>query len=142
PFVWFWPKGATACVTMTHDVEAEPGRAFCTQLMDLNDSYGIKFSFQVVPEVRYEVSPGYLYEIRTRGFEVAVHDLNHDGQLYDDREEFLRRAEKINQYAAEWGAKGFRAGVLYRNPDWFKHLNFSYEMSMPNTGHLDPQTGG
>jgi len=142
PFVWFWPNGANACVSMTHDVETEAGRAFCATLMDLNDSFGIKSSFQVIPETRYEVSAAYLQSMRNRGFEVAVHDLNHDGRLYDDREEFLRRARKINQYAAAWQSKGFRAGALYRNPEWFEALDFSYEMSMPNVAHLDPQSGG
>ena len=142
PFVWFWPKGAPGCVTMTHDVETEAGRVFCAQLMDLNDSFGIKSSFQVVPEERYEVSPDFLESIRRRGFEVAVHDLNHDGRLYHDREEFLRRAKKINQYGVEWQTRGFRAGVLYRNPEWFDSLDFSYDMSIPNVAHLDPQSGG
>jgi hypothetical protein len=142
PFVWFWPNGATGSVTMTHDVEGETGRAFCGELMDLNDSFAIKASFQVIPEERYEVSSEFLDGIRSRGFEVAVHDLNHDGKLYDSESKFLRRASRINEYAAAWGAKGFRAGALYRNPDWFKFLNFSYDMSMPNVGHLDPQRGG
>jgi hypothetical protein len=142
PFVWFWPNGAQGCVIMTHDVETEMGRAFCTTLMDLNDSFGIKSSFQIVPEERYEVSPEYMDGIRSRGFEVAVHDLNHDGRLYSERGEFLRRAKKINQYAAAWQAKGFRAGALYRNPDWFDALKLSFEMSVPNVAHLDPQSGG
>ena len=142
PFIWFWPNGANGCVTITHDVETETGRAFCADLMDLNESFGIKSSFQIIPEQRYEVMPAFLDSIRSRGFEVAVHDLNHDGRLYDERGEFLRRAKKINQYAAQWGAKGFRAGALYRKPDWFESLDFSYEMSMPNIGHLDPQPGG
>jgi hypothetical protein len=142
PFVWFWPRGAASCIAMTHDVETETGRDFCEQLMDLNDSYGIKSSFQLIPETRYEVSASFVSNIKNRGFEVAVHDLYHDGRLYDDYEEFLRRAGKINHYLAEWGARGFRAGALYRNPDWFKALNISYEMSVPNAGQLDPQSGG
>ena len=56
PFVWFWPEGHSSCATITHDVETTVGRDFCAQLMDLNDSYGIKTSFQVVPEERYEVA--------------------------------------------------------------------------------------
>lgn len=142
PFIWFWPQGARGCVTMTHDVETEVGRAFCRELMDLNDSFGIKSSFQIIPEERYEVSSEFLEDIRSRGFEVAVHDLNHDGHLYDSEAEFARRARKINEYVAAWGAKGFRAGALYRNPDWFQLLDVSYDMSIPNVGHLDPQSGG
>lgn len=142
PFVWFWPNGARGCAVMTHDVETEAGRDFCSDLMDLNDSFGIKASFQIIPEGRYEVSPRFLQTIRGRGFECGIQDLNHDGRLYDNKEEFLRRAALINGYAAEYGAKGFRAGVLYRRPEWLSHLNFSFDMSIPNVAHLDPQRGG
>ena len=111
PFVWFWPEGYPSCAILTHDVEHEPGRAFCGSLMDLNDAAGIKSSFQVIPEERYRVTDSFLESIRARGFEVNIHDLNHDGQLFDNRELFLRRAEKINRYAKQYGAQGFRAGV-------------------------------
>jgi hypothetical protein len=39
-------------------------------------------------------------------------------------------------------SKGFRAGALYRNQEWFDAFRFSYDMSVPNVGHLDPQPGG
>jgi hypothetical protein len=142
PFVWFWPRGARGCVMMTHDVETAAGRDFCTELMNLDDSYGIKASFQIVPEERYATSSSLIDNIRERGFDVAVQDLNHDGRLFDDKEEFLRRAAIVNQYAKKYHAKGFRAGVLYRRPEWYENLDFSFDMSMPNVAHLDPQRGG
>jgi hypothetical protein len=142
PFVWFWPNGAQSCAIMTHDVETSEGRDFCTQLMDLNDAYDIKSSFQIVPENRYAVSERFLAGIRNRGFEVNVHDLNHDGHLFRDRDQFLRRAERINQYGREFGAAGFRSAVLYRNLDWSDALEFSYDMSVPSVGHLEAQQGG
>jgi hypothetical protein len=142
PFVWFWPDGASACAILTHDVEAPQGRDACATLMDIDDRHGMKSSFQIVPESRYEVTSGYLQSIRKRGFEICVHDLNHDGHLYRDRRQFLERAARINRYAREWGAEGFRAGVLYRRQDWFDALEFSYDMSVPNVAHLDPQRGG
>ncbi|HEX3120027.1 MAG TPA: hypothetical protein VHP80_13105, partial [Candidatus Acidoferrum sp.] len=73
PFIWFWPEGASACVIMTHDVEAAGGKAFCSRLMDMDDAHHIKSSFQVIPEVRYPVEPAFLDSIRSRGFEVNVH---------------------------------------------------------------------
>jgi hypothetical protein len=127
---------------MTHDVETGEGLDFCSTLMDLNDSFGIKSSFQVVPEERYPVPRPVLDAIHQRGFEVNVHDLNHDGNLMVEREEFLRRAERINEYGQQFGARGFRSAILYRNLDWLKDLEFSYDMSVPNTAHLDPQPGG
>jgi hypothetical protein len=142
PFIWFWPERTSSCAIMTHDVETEAGQKFCPDLMDIDDSFGIKASFQIVPEERYAVSTGFLASLLKRGFEVVVHDLNHDGHLYRDREEFLQRAAKINLYREQYGAEGFRAAVLYRKQSWFDALKFSYDMSVPNVAHLDPQQGG
>ncbi|MFZ1998338.1 MAG: hypothetical protein WAU73_03005, partial [Candidatus Sulfotelmatobacter sp.] len=88
------------------------------------------------------VSPSFLASVRERGFEIVVHDLNHDGHLYRDREQFLQRAAKINSYGKQFGADGFRAAVLYRKQLWYDALEFSYDMSVPNVAHLDPQHGG
>ena len=142
PFVWFWPRGYTSCAIMTHDVEDAAGRDFCASLMNLDESFGIRSAFQVVPEKNYAVSKSFRESITSRGFEVNVHDLKHDGRLYADHTEFQRRATRINNYIREYGAQGFRSGILYRNADWFDAFQFSYDMSLPNVAHLDPQRGG
>jgi len=142
PFIWFWPQGATSCAIMTHDVETRLGCDFCKTQMDTDDSFGIKASFQVVPEQRYSVTSEFLDSIRDRGFEIVVHDLNHDGHLYRSRKQFINRAVKINSYAAAYSAEGFRAASLYRKQLWYDALDFSYDMSIPNVAHLDPQRGG
>lgn len=142
PFIWFWPDGHSSAAIMTHDVETAAGIRFCSTLMDIDEQYGLRSSFQFVPEDRYVTPQSLLLEIRRRGFEVNIHDLNHDGRLYWAREEFLRRAAKINCYGRTFRANGFRAGALYRNLEWYDALDFRYDMSVPNVGHLDPQTGG
>jgi hypothetical protein len=142
PFIWFWPRGHQGCVMMTHDVETEAGRDFCYELQNIDRAFTIKASFQIVPEDRYEVTSEFLERLRDRGSEVAIQDLNHDGRLFDSRERFLRRAERIQHYAREYRTRGFRAGVLYRNPDWYAALKVSFDMSIPNVAHLDPQRGG
>jgi hypothetical protein len=142
PFIWFWPDGRSSAAIMTHDVEMPAGVRFCPALMDIDERHGFRSSFQLVPEDRYATPEPLIGEMRQRGFEVNVHDLNHDGRLYWDRKEFLRRAAKINHYARKFGAHGFRAGVLYRNLDWYDAFDFAYDMSVPNVGHLDPQAGG
>jgi len=142
PFIWFWPEGYAAAAILTHDVETTAGRDFCDRLMDIDDAFGIKASFQVVPEKRYTVPASYLQNIRDRGFEVNVQGLNHDGNLFRNREIFLKKAHQINRYAEEYNAQGFRSPVLYRNTDWFQDLNFSYDMSVPNVARLEAQRGG
>ena len=142
PFVWFWPEGHSGAMILTHDVEEAAGRDFCPMVMDLVESAGFRSSFQIIPEDRYEVTPDFLDSLRKRGHEINVHDLNHDGHLFSDRSEFLSRAERIRRYLGDFGAKGFRSAILYRNPEWFDELGCAYDMSMPNVAHLDPQRGG
>jgi len=142
PFIWFWPDGYSSAAIVTHDVETRSGLRFCSSLMNLDEAYRIPSSFQLVPEGRYVIPASLLDEFRQRGFEINVHDLNHDGRLYSEHDEFLRRVKKINAYGREFRAKGFRSGALYRNLDWYTALDFSYDMSVPNVAHMEPQPGG
>ncbi|MGB6430521.1 MAG: glycosyltransferase [Candidatus Acidiferrales bacterium] len=142
PFIWFWPEGASNCLIMTHDVETAAGRDFTPVLIDLDHFYGFNASFQVIPEKRYEVPDEYVRQIRSRGCEFNIHDLNHDGHLYQEREKFLQRAKQINKYITKFDTRGFRAGAMYRNLDWYGAYDFSYDMSVPNVAHLEPQRGG
>jgi hypothetical protein len=142
PFIWFWPDGASACAIVTHDVEGPAGLDFCDALMDIDDSHEIKSAFQLVPEGREDAWIRTAARLRSRGFEVNLHDLNHDGRLFADRSEFLRRAERINRYAREFGCDGFRSAVMYRDQRWFDAFDFLYDMSVPSAAHLEPQRGG
>jgi hypothetical protein len=145
PFIWFWPDGASGCAMMTHDVEGPDGMAFCDQLMDLDDQFGVRSSFQVIPEGPRSPKVAMMRlveQIKRRGVEVNVHDFNHDGHLFRRRDEFRRRVETINAKGKEFGSHGFRSGALYRRQEWFEELNFSYDMSVPNVAHLEPQAGG
>jgi hypothetical protein len=142
PFIWFWPEGAPACAMMTHDVEGQSGIDFCDELMDIDDSYGVKSAFQLIPEGREEQWRQTAAKMRRRGFEVNLHDLNHDGRLFADKDAFLRHARRINDYTREFGCEGFRSGAMYREQGWFGAFEFSYDMSVPNAAHLEPQRGG
>lgn len=142
PFIWFWPDGKQACAVMTHDVETAAGLNSAEKVMNINDSYGIKSSFQLIPDARYIVTEAIVERIRNRGFEVNVHDLKHDGHLFDQEDLFRKSAEQINAHGVRLGSKGFRSGALYRNQDWYEALHFRYDMSVPNCAHLDPQHGG
>jgi hypothetical protein len=142
PFIWFWPDGAPSAAIMTHDVEAPAGLAFVSSLIDVDDEFGIKTSFQLVPERRYAVSNTLLETIRKRHCEINVHGLNHDGNLFRDRRTFEEQCKWINYYIEEFEAEGFRSACMYRNVEWYDQLNVSYDMSVPNVAHLEPQRGG
>jgi hypothetical protein len=110
--------------------------------MDIDDAFGVKSAFQIVPEERYSVSRDFLSQMRGRGFEINIHDLNHDGRLFASEEQFMRRIEAVNHYGKAFDTRGFRAGVLYRNHRWSHALDFDFDMSVPNVAHLEPQRGG
>jgi hypothetical protein len=103
---------------------------------------GIRSSFEIVPERRYEVTETYLSSIRARGCEKCLHGLNHDYRLFAREDLLIELAKRINEYGVRFGAIGFRSPVMYRNVDWFKYFDFKYDMSLPNVAHLDPQRGG
>ena len=142
PFTWFWPDRYSGCVILTHDVETKAGRDFSPKLIDIDEAYGMKSSFQIVPEERYEVTSAFLDSLRARGREVNIHGLNHDGKLFRNRKTFLHQVKSINRYAKQFDASGFRSPVLYRNLEWYTEFDFSYYISVPNVAHLDPQRGG
>lgn len=142
PFIWFWPEGALSCVLVTHDVETKEGMRFAPSLMDIDEAFGIRASFQVIPQKQYGVDPELINRIRARGFELAIQDLNHDGNLFNNQKEFLSRARSINRYLEKYGAHGFRSGRMYRNADWLAALDAAYDMSVPNVAHLEAQRGG
>jgi hypothetical protein len=145
PFIWFWPDGAPGCVMLTHDVEGFTGANFCGPLMDIDEQFGIRSSFQIVPDAPWNSSAATKHlvgELKRRGFEVNVHDLTHDGHLFRNRDRFLRHATQINARGREFGSRGFRSGALYRRQAWFAALDISFDMSVPNVAHLEPQAGG
>jgi hypothetical protein len=141
PFVWFWPDGSPTCTMVTHDVEGRTGLDFVPSLIELDDQFGIKASYQLIPEGS-ECLASYAPAIRELGCEVNLHDLNHDGQLYRDKDVFLQRAQRINQYAREYECEGFRSGAMYREQSWYGAFEFKYDMSVPSVAHLEPQRGG
>jgi hypothetical protein len=110
--------------------------------MDIDEAFGFKAAYQVIPQKQYPVPRELLRAIHSRGLELNIHDLTHEGNLFDNREEFLLRAQLINRYLEEYEAQGFRSGRLYRNVDWYEALDISYDMSIPNVAHLEAQRGG
>ena len=142
PFVWFWPDGAAGCLMLTHDVEQNSAFKYCARLMDLDEQYGFRSAFQLVPEERGEVSRQLFDAFRRRGFEANIHDLNHDGRLFQSRELFLARVAQINHYARHFGCRGFRSGAMLRRQEWLEDFEIEYDMSVPNVAHLEPQRGG
>ena len=137
-----WPEGKKFALVLTHDVEGGEGVAKCRDLMNLEMEMEFRSSFNFVPEGSYRVSPELRQELARNGFEVGVHDLNHDGRLFESRSKFKKRSARINQYLRDWGAHGFRSGFMLHNLDWLHDLDIRYDLSTFDSDPFEPQPEG
>jgi hypothetical protein len=137
-----WPGGKKFAFVLTHDVESRAGLDKCRSLMQLEIELGFRSSFNFVPEGDYRVPAELREELTAGGFEVGIHDLKHDGHLFASYRGFKRRAIRINSYAHEWGASGFRSGFMLRNLDWLHDLDVLYDASTFDTDPFEPQPDG
>jgi hypothetical protein len=137
-----WPGNKKFAFVLTHDVESEAGLGRCRSLMELELDLGFCSSFNFIPEGSYRVPVELRQELTANGFEVGIHDLKHDGHLFSSRRKFTRRAARINAYAREWGASGFRSGFMLRNLDWLHDLDVQYDASTFDTDPFEPQPQG
>jgi glycosyltransferase involved in cell wall biosynthesis len=134
-----WSEGKKFAFVLTHDVEGPIGLAKCRQLMQLEKELGFRSSFNFIPEGDYAVSRELREELVENGFEVGVHDLHHDGKLYQSRTAFSENAKWINHYLKEWGATGFRSGFMLHELDWLHELDVLYDASTFDTDPFEPQ---
>jgi predicted glycosyltransferase len=137
-----WPANKKFALVLTHDVEGPIGLNRCRPLMELEMQLGVRSSFNFIPEGTYRVSRELRNELTANGFEVGVHDFQHDGHLFASRREFARKAAHINHYISEWGAAGFRSGFMLHNLDWLHDLDIRYDASTFDTDPFEPQPEG
>jgi hypothetical protein len=136
-----WPDGKKCALVLTHDVETAYGLNKCLDLAEIEKSLELCSSFNIVPE-RYVTPQKLQCQLRDLGFEIGVHDLNHDGRLFSSYKLFNERSQRINYFLKEWNACGFRAGSMYHNLDWIGELEILYDCSTFDTDPFEPQPDG
>lgn len=134
-----WPEGKAFAVVLTHDVEGAAGLARCRELAEHERRLGFRSSFNFIPEGAYTLGPDLRTWLVENGFEIGVHDLEHDGHLFSSRQDFDRKAERINHYLHAWSSQGFRAGFMLRNLEWLHRLDIAYDCSTFDTDPFEPQ---
>jgi len=137
-----WPGGNKFAIVLTHDVESQEGQEKAKKLATVEKTLGFRSSFNLVPEKRYKTSYELRQWLQENDFEIGVHDLNHDGRLYNSKKIFSKRAIKINRYLKDWNAKGFRSGSMLHNLEWLGMLDVEYDESTFDTDPFEPQPDG
>jgi hypothetical protein len=139
--VRFWPAGKEFAFVLTHDIETADGQKHARAVAALEERCGFRSSFNFVPE-KYRVDLDLIGELKSRGFEVGVHGLKHDGKSFASKAAFDARVESINRYLRQWGAVGFRSPMTHRNPEWMQALDIEYDLSFFDTDPYEPMPGG
>lgn len=121
-----------------HDVDTQTGHDRCYKLMDLEEELGVRSIFYFVPE-RFRVSQQLLKDITSRGFEVGVHGLTHDGKLFLSYDIFRKQAVRINHYMHSWNVKAFSSPSMHHRLEWMHHLDMETCTSTFDTDPIEPQ---
>lgn len=136
-----WPEQKNFAFVLTHDVESKRGLLKCLQLAELEESFGFRSSFNFVAE-DYEAPKELLDLLRIRGFEIGLHGLKHNGNLFATRKKFQKQVPRINGFLDDWGASGFRCPSMFHNLEWLGDLNIDYDSSTFDTDPFEPQPDG
>lgn len=136
-----WPDNKRFALVLTHDVDTYNGHEKCFQLMHLEEKLGFRSSFNFVAD-GYCVSDELRRQLVENGFEVGVHGLVHNRDLFSSEETFKKHAVKINEYMEKWQSVGFRSPCMYHNLEWFHGLHIKYDASTFDTDPFEPQSDG
>jgi peptidoglycan/xylan/chitin deacetylase (PgdA/CDA1 family) len=136
-----WPGGKKFALVLTHDVESPRGVERCIELAKLEERLGLRSSFNFVAE-DYHV-PGEVFNyLKEKGFEIGIHGIHHDGNIFGSYRHFQKQVAKINHYLKKWEAGGFRAPSMYHKMKWVGELNIEYDASTFDTDPFEPQPDG
>jgi hypothetical protein len=136
-----WPAQKQFAIVLQHDVEFMSGLNKCRNIIELEEKFGFRSSFNFVPK-RYEVSESFRNEIVNRGFEINPHGLKHDGKLFLSQCIFKARAIEINAYLKKWHATGFSSPSMHHKLEWMHYLNITHATTTFDSDPFEPQPDG
>ena len=140
-FRWFWPGSHRAALLLTHDVESAAGLRLAADIADIEEARGFRSSFNIVGS-EYPIDMGVVRELKSRGFEIGLHGLQHDRSLFSSRAEFERQLPQLRDAARTLGTTGFRSPATHRVVEWLPELPASYDCTMFHSDPYEPQPGG
>lgn len=136
-----FPNSVSSAIILTHDVEEQEGFNFIPSIIELEEKYGFKSSWNIVP-YKYKIDEGIINLIKRSGHEIGIHGYNHDGKLYYSEKIFNERVPYINKAIKKYDAVGFRSPMVHRNLVWLQRLNIKYDASCFDYDPFQPFPGG
>ncbi|MCX6158480.1 MAG: polysaccharide deacetylase family protein [Ignavibacteriae bacterium] len=136
-----WGSDIVSPIVLTHDVETIDGLKYVPKVLELEEKYGFKSSWNVVPYL-YDIPNEIINLIKENGCEVGVHGYNHDGKDFFSKNLFDKRVVLINKAIENFGGVGYRSPAAQRNLEWMQSLNIKYDSSCFDVDPYQPMPGG
>ncbi len=144
PKVWFWRRGRSHALCVTHDVETREGLLHgAKRISEVEGKLGIRSTWNV-PSARYSVSHRDLEVILENG-ELGGHDTTHDGRLAllatEDATSRLRTCKNDLEHKARVKVRGFRSPLLQHSKTLLTataKAGFEFDSSVPSWEPLSP----
>jgi len=137
----FYPQNYSSSIILTHDVEEQSGFDFIPNVIELEEKYLLRSSWNIVP-YKYKIDRGIISLIQDLDHEIGIHGFNHDGKLYYSEKIFNERAKYINDAIRKYKAVGFRSPQAHRNLNWLQKLDIQYDSSCFDYDPFQPFPGG
>lgn len=138
-----WPLGKTCAFISTHDIDSKFGQEFLKNFIEIEKKLGVKSTNFWVTHL-YELKHSFLKELQKEGFEIALHDYNHDGRLVMlSKDEIRKRLELSKDFISKYSVKGIRSPGFLRSKNFYHIVKeyFSYDMSIIDFSYLFPFSG-
>ena len=123
-----YPNSSNCAIILTHDIDCEYGFKHIPDILEIDEEYGFKSSWNIVP-YKYKIDRGIIDLINNAGHEIGIHGYNHDGRLFSSRKIFIERLPYINKAIEEYNSVGFRSPMVHREILWMQKLNIKYDSS-------------
>lgn len=128
------PRRERFRVLLTHDLDWPECYRFLPRLMELEERHGVRSTLFFLMNWGYRPEKSVLLEAADRGFEVALHGLEHDIALAYRSPNRIRDALRRAMELLPLPVKGFRSPALSASAALFsvlEELGFAYDSSLP-----------
>jgi len=135
-----WPENKKFALVLTHDIDTQEGHDNCHLLVEIEERFGFRSSFNFVAE-DYQISKELINSLNAKGFEIGQHGIHHHNP-FTSKKSFQYLAIEINKYLKDWNAVGFRSPSMYHDLKLIHNLNIEYDASTFDTDPFEPQPDG
>ncbi len=127
-------NGKKSVICLSHDIDYSDCWNFLPELSDIERSYGLRSTINVLTHGDYRIKHSLLNDLVNEGFEIGLHGKRHDIALAYRKKTDIRRAIHQSLEKLSLPVKGFRSPALSMSVQLLEVLEesgFSYDSSVP-----------